>query len=95
MRQTLEYNNEFDAVFSNATLHWVKQPKQALNCIYQSLKQGGRFVAEFGGKGNVQTITDEIIHQIKESGIDYKMEQFPWYLSKYWRIHVFDGGSRI
>ena len=75
----LGYHIEFDAVFSNATLHWVKQPKQALNCIYQSLKQDARFVAEFGGKGNVQTITDEIIHQLKESGIEYKMEQFPWY----------------
>lgn len=75
----LGYNNEFDAVFSNATLHWVKQPKQAVECIYQSLKPGARFVAEFGGKGNVQTITDEIIRQFKEAGIDYKMERFPWY----------------
>lgn len=75
----LGYNIEFDAVFSNATLHWVKQPKQALNCIYQSLKPGGRFVAEFGGKGNVQMIVDEIIHQMKQSGIEFKMEQFPWY----------------
>jgi trans-aconitate methyltransferase len=75
----LGYNAEFDAVFSNATLHWVKQPKQALEWIYQSLKQGGRFVAEFGGRGNVQTITDEIIHQMKNSGMDYKTEQFPWY----------------
>ena len=75
----LEYNIEFDAVFSNATLHWVKQPKQALKWIYQSLKQDARFVAEFGGKGNVQTITDEIIHQMKDSGMEYKTEQFPWY----------------
>lgn len=75
----LSYNIEFDAVFSNATLHWVKQPKQALHCIYQSLKSGARFVAEFGGKGNVQIITDEIIHQFKELGIEYKLEQFPWY----------------
>ncbi|KMY50514.1 class I SAM-dependent methyltransferase [Peribacillus loiseleuriae] len=75
----LEYKNEFDAVFSNATLHWIKQPKQALNCIYNSLRQGGRFIAEFGGKGNVQTITDEIINQIKEVGRDYKTDQFPWY----------------
>ncbi len=75
----LGYNDEFNAVFSNATLHWVKQSKQALEWIYQSLKQDGRFVAEFGGKGNVQTITDEIIHQLKESGMDYKTEQFPWY----------------
>lgn len=75
----LGYNIEFDAVFSNATLHWVKQPKQALNCIYQSLKPGGRFVAEFGGRGNVQIITDQIIHQIQQSGIEFSTEQFPWY----------------
>lgn len=75
----LTYTNEFDAVFSNATLHWVKPPIQALHCIYQSLKQGGRFVAEFGGKGNVQTITDEIIKQIKEAGFQFKEEQFPWF----------------
>lgn len=75
----MAYNNEFDAVFSNATLHWVKSPKQALTYIYQSLKQGGRFIAEFGGKGNVQIITDEIIHQIKEAGFNYHTAQFPWY----------------
>lgn len=75
----LEYNNEFNAVFSNATLHWVKPPTQALYCIYQSLKQNGRFVTEFGGKGNVQTITDEIIKQIKEAGLEFKKDQFPWF----------------
>lgn len=75
----LKYNSEFDAVFSNATLHWVKPPKSALQCIYKSLKKGGRFVAEFGGKGNVQTITDEIINQIIEVGFEYKAEQFPWF----------------
>lgn len=76
---SLGYNREFDAVFSNATIHWIKQPEQALNSIYQCLKPGGRFVAEFGGKGNVQIITDEIIQQLKQAGIDYRMEQFPWY----------------
>ena len=68
-----------DAVFSNATLHWVKQPKQALLSIFKSLKQGGRFVAEFGGKGNVQQITDEIIKQRKEIDCEFNIEQFPWY----------------
>ncbi|HWO97251.1 MAG TPA: class I SAM-dependent methyltransferase [Bacillus sp. (in: firmicutes)] len=75
----LVYKNIFDAVFSNATLHWVKPPGQALDCIYKSLKKGGRFIAEFGGKGNVQAITDEIITQIKEAGFEYKEDQFPWY----------------
>lgn len=75
----LGYPNEFDAVFSNATLHWVKPPKQALNRIFDALKPDGRFVAEFGGKGNVKKITDEILNQFKELGIEYKAEQFPWY----------------
>jgi len=75
----LDYHDEFDAFFSNATLHWVQPPIQALHGIYQSLKKSGRFVADFGGKGNVQTITDEIVHQIKEAGFDFKKEQFPWF----------------
>ncbi|WEG10912.1 methyltransferase domain-containing protein [Pullulanibacillus sp. KACC 23026] len=75
----LTYSNTFDAVFSNATLHWVKQPQQALRALYSSLKPGGRFVAEFGGKGNVKTITDEIIRQIHQLEIPYSPENFPWY----------------
>ncbi|MFJ7726096.1 class I SAM-dependent methyltransferase [Neobacillus sp. NPDC097160] len=76
---TMSIQDEFDAVFSNATLHWVKSPKQAIQGIYDALIKGGRFVAEFGGKGNVQIITDEIIHQLGEFGIAFKPEQFPWY----------------
>jgi trans-aconitate methyltransferase len=49
-----------DAVFSNAVLHWVKEADAAIQCIYQALKPGGRFVAEFGGKGNVQSITQAL-----------------------------------
>jgi ubiquinone/menaquinone biosynthesis C-methylase UbiE len=75
----LGYSTEFDAVFSNATLHWIKQPKLALASIYRSLKSSGRFVAEFGGKGNVQLITNEIINQINLSGFAFSTEQFPWY----------------
>ncbi|WP_449620449.1 class I SAM-dependent methyltransferase [Robertmurraya sp. Marseille-Q9965] len=75
----LAFDNEFDAVFSNATLHWVKPPIQALHGIYHSLKPGGRFVAEFGGKGNVQTISDEIVMQIEAAGFNFKEEYFPWF----------------
>lgn len=75
----MEYNDTFDAVFSNATLHWIKEPEQALCRIYNSLKSGGRFVAEFGGKGNVQKITNEIINQFQLDDIEFNMKQFPWY----------------
>lgn len=74
----LDFHNEFDAVFSNAVLHWVRQPEKALTNIYNSLKKGGRFVAEFGGKGNVQTISQAIDTQIKKAGIE-KNIPFPWY----------------
>lgn len=44
---------KFDAVFSNATLHWIKEPERAIDGIARVLRPGGRFVAEFGGKGNI------------------------------------------
>lgn len=43
----------FDAVFSNATLHWVTEADAAAHCMADALRKGGRFVVEFGGKGNV------------------------------------------
>ncbi|MBI3654190.1 MAG: methyltransferase domain-containing protein [Acidobacteria bacterium] len=47
---------KFDAVFSNAALHWVTSAEAAVRCIHQALNPGGRFIAEFGGKGNVAGI---------------------------------------
>ncbi|BCX02750.1 MAG: methyltransferase type 11 [Candidatus Roseilinea sp.] len=54
------FDEPFDAVFSNATLHWVTPPEAAARCIADALKPGGRFVAEFGGAGNVAHITNAI-----------------------------------
>ena len=49
-----------DAVFSNATLHWVKNADAAAGCIARALKPSGRFVAEFGGHRNLQPIVDAL-----------------------------------
>jgi ubiquinone/menaquinone biosynthesis C-methylase UbiE len=69
----------FDAVFSNAALHWMKNAEQVVRCIWHALKQGGRFVAEFGGKGNVETIVNAITHILdQEYGID-AVARNPWY----------------
>ncbi|MBA4015766.1 MAG: SAM-dependent methyltransferase [Pirellula sp.] len=46
----------FDAVFSNAALHWVRPPEAAVRTIHSALRPGGRFVAEFGGCGNVARV---------------------------------------
>src|SRR6476659_1771760 len=50
------FDKKFDAAFSNATFHWIKYHSKALKCIYDSLKQGGRFVYEMGAKHNVEKI---------------------------------------
>jgi SAM-dependent methyltransferase len=54
--QALTFRAEFDAVFSNAALHWMTAPDKVLTGIARALKPGGRFVAEFGGHGNVAAI---------------------------------------
>jgi SAM-dependent methyltransferase len=46
----------FDAVFSNAALHWVRGQDAMLAQVHRVLKPGGRFVAEMGGHGNVAAI---------------------------------------
>jgi len=54
--QALTFDHEFDAVFSNAALHWMAEPDKVIDGIKRALKPGGRFVAEFGGHGNVAAI---------------------------------------
>jgi trans-aconitate methyltransferase len=54
----LSYVNQFDAVFSNAALHWIPAANQpaSLTRIHRALRPGGRFVAEMGGQGNIAAI---------------------------------------
>jgi len=48
----INFINRFDIVFSNATLHWVKDHNPVLSGIYRALKNKGRFLLQMGGKGN-------------------------------------------
>jgi len=50
------FGTPFDAVFSNAVLHWVLEKDAAVDCIADALRPGGRLVLEMGGKGNVEEI---------------------------------------
>ena len=68
-----------DAVFSNAVLHWIKQPDAAIDCVAKALKPGGRFVAEFGGKGNVGAIVRAILSVLSEIGCEEPQALNPWY----------------
>ncbi len=57
----LTYVDEFDAVFSNAALHWVLDAEAAVKAMARALRCGGRLIVEFGGQGNVQTIENSVI----------------------------------
>jgi trans-aconitate methyltransferase len=67
--QFLKFDNEFDAVFSNAALHWMKEPEQVITGVWRALKPGGRFVAEFGGYGNVASIVSALDSALSTRGV--------------------------
>jgi trans-aconitate methyltransferase len=76
--ERLKCGAEFDAVFSNAALHWMKRPDDVIAGVSRALKAGGRFVAEFGGFGCVEKIKRALIASLATRGIDGERLN-PWY----------------
>ncbi|UFS61717.1 2-isopropylmalate synthase [Sulfurimonas sp. HSL-3221] len=74
----LPFEQRFDAVFSNAVLHWVTEPRTAVRQIRQALKPGGRFVAEFGGHGNAAQVV-EAMARVFERHPEFGPFENPWY----------------
>ena len=76
--EQLAFHDEFDAVFSNAALHWMKDPDKVIAGVRRALRAGGRFVGEFGGHGGIATIASAIYAALAERGLDG--DRFnPWY----------------
>jgi trans-aconitate methyltransferase len=76
--QALQFVQEFDAVFSNAALHWMKQTDAVIAGVWRALKPGGRFVAEFGGDGNNATVFRALEAALQQRGLDFRTLS-PWY----------------
>jgi SAM-dependent methyltransferase len=76
--EALAFEAEFDAVFSNAALHWMRDPDAVIRGVVRALAPGGRFVGEFGGHGNVVAITVALIAVLERRGIDGR-GAIPWY----------------
>jgi len=78
--QLFSADEPYDAIFSNATLHWIQRPKEMANSIAGALKPGGRFVAEFGGAGNVSHVAAAM--EAASQTILGKTIKHPWYFPK-------------
>ena len=76
--QALGFVNQFDAVFSNAALHWMRRQDAVIAGVWQALVPGGRFVGELGGRGCVSQIRTALIDALRRRGID-GADHDPWY----------------
>ncbi|MET0514733.1 MAG: methyltransferase domain-containing protein [Nitrospiraceae bacterium] len=74
----LPFHEQFDAVFSNAALHWMLEPDEVLRRIRRSLRPGGRLVAELGGQGNLTRVLIGLHQVLKRQGYDPDSIR-PWY----------------
>ena len=70
---------EFDAIFSNAVLHWVQPPQAAAAAMSRALKPGGRVVFEFGGHGNVRILVESAYRALRQLGVSQPERLNPWY----------------
>ncbi|MFB9843312.1 class I SAM-dependent methyltransferase [Mucilaginibacter ginsenosidivorans] len=76
---SFSFDEPFDAIFTNATLHWIHDADGVIKSVYNALKPGGRFVGEFGGKGNNRLMMAATETVLKKHG--YVKGDFihPWY----------------
>lgn len=69
----------FDAVFSNAALHWVADQDAMLDQVRRVLRPGGRFVAEMGGHGNIASIRVALMAALARNGFGGREQGVNYY----------------
>jgi SAM-dependent methyltransferase len=79
--EDMQFFTEFDAAFSNATLHWVLEKEQAARAIFRALKPGGRFAGELGGEGNIARLRETLDTELVIRGYVPPTESSNWYPS--------------
>lgn len=79
--QALGYVAAFDAVFSNATLHWMPRARDVVRGVERALLPGGRFVAEFGAAGNTRTVIQAVTAVLQDWHID-PSPYLSWYFPR-------------
>jgi len=79
--ENMTFSSEFDAAFSNATLHWVLEKEQAARAISRALKPDGRFAGEMGGEGNLKKLREALDNELIIRGHQPPVEASNWYAS--------------
>jgi SAM-dependent methyltransferase len=79
--EQMDFDTEFDAAFSNATLHWVLGKEKAARAIFRALKAGGRFAGEMGGDGNLKRLRETLDEELIIRGYAPPVEASNWYAS--------------
>jgi trans-aconitate methyltransferase len=92
--QSHDFEAEFDAVFSNAALHWMKDPDAVIAGVHRALKPGGRFVGEMGGAGNIARIVEALTAALARRGL---APELPWYFpsAEEYRAKLEAGGFAV
>lgn len=74
--EALTFDAGFDAVFSNAALHWMLRPVAVIDGVWRALRPGGRFVGEMGGRGNIAAIVAAVEGALERRGLALRS---PWF----------------
>ena len=77
--EEFHFDEHFDAIFSNAALHWMLEKEKVIDCMYRNLKRTGRIVLEMGGKHNVEKIITALQDSLKKRGYTTNAAMQLWY----------------
>jgi SAM-dependent methyltransferase len=94
--EALDFDSEFDAVFSNAAIHWMRNPAKVIAGVERALRSHGRFVGEFGGYGCVAKIKKALVEALDRRGIKGEAAS-PWFFPtvEEYSQHLTNGGFVI
>ena len=77
----MHFDREFDAAFSNASLHWMLNKDAVASGIFRALKPGGRFAGEMGGEDNLKQLREALDSELTIRGYAPPVEASNWYAS--------------
>ena len=93
----VEKFGQFDAVFSNAALHWMLDPDAVASGIFKALRDGGRFVGEMGGEGNLARLRQGLREELTQRGYQMPAQDPAWYanVEEFCRLYHIAGFEQV